>query len=65
MSLFASIACSCTVMSDRTGLFADEQTGLLSVCLFLYVCVCFYDIKEGVRGMCAFESLYKMIDVWT
>lgn len=57
--LFASIACSCTMMPDGTGLFADVQTELLSMC------VCLREIKGGVLGICVLESLYKMIDVWT
>lgn len=57
LSLFASIACSCTVMPDGTALFADVQTEQFSVCM--------RDIKGGVRGICVFESLYKVIDVWT
>lgn len=32
LSLFASIACSCTVMPDGTGLFADVKTEL---CVFV------------------------------
>lgn len=58
-SLFASIACSCAVIPDGNGLIADVQTELLGVCL------CLRDIKGGVRGMCIFQSLYEIIDVWT
>lgn len=60
LSLFASIACSFTVMPDGTDLFAEVQTELLSVCV--HVCVC--DIKGGIWGICMFESLYILIDVW-
>lgn len=37
LSLFASIACSCTMMPDGTGLFADVQTELLSACVCVFV----------------------------
>lgn len=63
LSLFASIACSCTMMPDGTVLFTHVKTELLSACVC--VCECLCDLKGGVWGICMFESLYKMIDVWT